>query len=106
MISTIAGCIWLSMAVTSDKTDRVDEQVDQLDAGERDDDAADDVDQQVATQYARRALRAIAHPLQRERNEGDDDQCVEDDRRQNGALRCPEIHDVERRQLRAEGEAQ
>ena len=50
------------------------------------------------------ADRAIAHAFQRQRNERDDDQRVEDDRRQDGALRRRKLHDVERLQLRIEGD--
>ena len=50
------------------------------------------------------ADRPIAHAFQRQRNERDDDQRVEDDRREDGALRRRQPHDVERLQLRVEGD--
>src|SRR5215831_16148151 len=62
-------------------------EVDRLDAEERNDDAADSVDQKVEPQQSGGADWAIAHALQRQRNERDDDQRVEDDRGQDGALR-------------------
>src|ERR1039457_7343751 len=40
------------------------------------------------------------HPAKRERNEGDDDQRIEDDGRQHRTLRAVQLHDVERSELR------
>ena len=51
------------------------------------DHAAAAVDPQVAPQQRPGADRAIAHAFERQRNERDDDQGVENDRRENGALR-------------------
>ena len=65
-----------------------DQEVDGLDADERDDDAAEAVDEEVPAQELRGADRAVGDPLQGERNERDDDQRVEDDRRQDRALRA------------------
>src|SRR4029077_7255314 len=45
---------------------------------------------------------AVSDALQRQRDERDDDQRIEDDRRQDGALRRRQIHNVERLQLRIE----
>ena len=70
----------------------VDDEVDQLDADERRDQAADAVDEEVAAQERGRADRAVAHALQRERDERRDDERVEDDRREDralGACRAP-----------------
>src|SRR4029077_13007221 len=75
-----------------------DREVDRLDADERDDHAAAAVDPQVAPQQWAGPDRAIAHAFERQRNERDDDQRVEDDRRENGALRRRQPHDVERLQ--------
>ncbi len=50
-----------------------DDEVDQLDADERHDDAAHAVDEQVALQDLRRAERAEFHALERERDQQDDD---------------------------------
>ena len=82
----------------------VDREVDGLDADKRNDDAADAVDQQVAAQQRASPDRTVGDALQRQRDEGDDDERVEDDRRQNRALRGREVHNVERLQLRVEGE--
>ena len=65
----------------------VDEQVDQLDPDERQDHAAEPVDEQVAPQQRRGADRAVLDALERERDERGDDQRVEDDRRDDRALR-------------------
>ena len=62
------------------------------------------VDQQVAPQQRRRAHRPVAHAGQRQRDQRDDDQRIEDDGRQDGALRGGQMHDVERLQLRVEGQ--
>ena len=64
-----------------------DDEVDGLDADEGDDDAAEAVDQQVAAQQRPGADRAVGDALQCQRDQRDDDQRVEDDRRQDGALR-------------------
>ena len=65
-----------------------DHEVDGLDADERNDDAAEAVDQQVAPQQRAGADRPIGDALQRQRDQRDDDQRVEDDRRQDRALRA------------------
>ena len=61
----------------------VNEKVDRLDANERNDDAADAVDEQVALQDFGRAERAEFHAAQRQRNERDDDERIENDGAQN-----------------------
>ncbi len=76
------------IAMLLGETQRFDDDVDRLDADERNDDAADAIDQQVAGQNRGRAERTIRHAAQRERNQRDDDQRVENDRRQNRALRA------------------
>ncbi len=48
----------------------------------------------------------IGDALQGKRNQRDDDQRIEDDCRQDGALRRRQIHNVERLELRVEGEEQ
>ena len=75
-------------SVSSGEAQGGDDEVDRLDADERHDDAAEAVDQEVAPQQRRRADRPVAHAPQRQRDQGDDDQRVEDDRRQDGALRA------------------
>src|SRR5271163_2240037 len=73
--------------------------VDDLDADERNDDAAEAVDGQVAAKQGRRADGAIGGAFQRERNQRDDDQRVEDDRREDRGLVRMQAHDVERRKF-------
>src|ERR1700720_4507626 len=104
-MNTIAGRISRNMVATpSGETQGIDHEVDGLDADKRDDDAADAVDQQVALQQGPGADRTVGDALQGELNERDDDQRIEDDRRQDRALRAAEPHDVERLQLRIEGD--
>ena len=59
------------------------------------------VDEQVVAEQQRGADGAVLDAAQRERNEGDDDERVEDDRAQDRALRRREVHHVER--VRAPG---
>ena len=81
-----------------------DQKVDGLDADKGNDDAAKPVDQQIAPEQRTRADRTVGDALQRQRDERDDDQRIEDDGRQDGALRRRQIHNVERLELRVEGE--
>ena len=83
-----------------------DQDVDHLDADKGNDDAAEPIDQQIAPEQRTRADGPIGDALQGKRNERDDDQRIEDDRRQDGALRRRQIHNVERLELRVEGEEQ
>src|SRR5215470_17836524 len=73
--------------VASGEVQRRDEDVDRLDPDEGDDDAADTVDQEISPQDRRRADGTELHAAERERDQGDDDQRVEDDRRQDRAPR-------------------
>src|SRR5213075_2031566 len=99
--------MWLFMrARSSGQPRRVQQEVDGLDADERDDHAAQTVQQEIAPQDAPRAERAILNALQREWNQRDDDQRVEDDRGENRALRRGQPHDVERLQLGERGQEQ
>ena len=68
-----------------------------FDADERDDDAAEAVDEQVALQNGQRADGLEFHAAQRQRNQRDDDERVENDGAQDGAVRAVQVHDVERR---------
>ena len=61
--------------------------VDQLNADKRDHDAPSSVDQKVSSQQRTGADGTIGDAFQGQRNQPDDDQCVEDDRRQDGTLR-------------------
>src|SRR6201984_2410339 len=58
-----------------------DDEVDPLDAYEREDQAADAVDPQVPAEHLRGGGRRVPAAAQRERDQRDDDQRVEDDRR-------------------------
>src|SRR5215472_1196288 len=99
-IITMAGRICFTMGQSSRKADGGHEHVDELDADERDDNAAKAVDQKIAPQDAGGTHWTIGHAPQCQRNERDDDERVEDDRREDGALRSRQVHDVERLKLR------
>ena len=75
--------------------EELDDEVDEFDADERGDDAAEAVDVEVAAQQLRRAARGVAHTAQRQRDQRDDDDRVEDDRRQDRRLRAVQPHDVQ-----------
>src|ERR1700740_3001719 len=51
----------------SDEVRRGQQQVDQLDADERHDDAAEPIDEEIAPQQYRRTEGPVAHPLERQR---------------------------------------
>src|ERR1700738_2179196 len=106
-MNTIAGRIsrnmmFLLRPIFSSQVQGVDHEVDRLDADEWNNDAANAVNQQIAAQQRARADRTERDALQCQRNEGDDDQRIEDDGRQNRALRARQVHNVERLELRAE----
>ena len=61
--------------------------IDQLDADERHDDAAEAVDQQIAAQQRCGADGAILHAAQSERDQRDDDQRVENHGGEDRGLR-------------------
>jgi hypothetical protein len=63
-----------------------EEHVDDLDADEGRDDAAEAVDDEVVAEQARGADRPVLDAAEGERNQGDDDERVEDDRAQRIAL--------------------
>ncbi len=77
-----------------------DDEIDELDADKRNDDAAEAVDEQVALQNRERAHRFVGNAAQRQRNQRDDDERVENDRAENGAGRAVQVHDVKRRDRR------
>ena len=75
---------------SSRQADGRDDQVDELDADERGDDAAQAVDQQVAPQQVGGRRGPVGDAAQRQRDQGDDDQRVEDDGGEDRALSaCP-----------------
>src|SRR5271154_1997954 len=82
------------MELTSGEMQRGDHDVDGLDADERNNHAAETVDEKIAGQNRGRADRTILHTAQRERNQRDDDQRIEEDGRQNRALRRRQMHHV------------
>src|ERR1700692_960616 len=95
--TTIAGLISRNMTFcSSSQVQDRDHQIDGLDADEGDDYAADSINQKIAQKQRTGADRPIAHPLQRQRNERDDDQRVEDDCRKDCAFWRFQLHDVER----------
>ena len=67
-----------------------DGEVDRLDADKGNDDATEAVDQQITAQQGCGADGAISYAFQRQRNQRDDDQCIEDDRRKDCTLRACE----------------
>ena len=67
--------------------ERGDDQIDELDADKRNDDAAEAVDEQVALKNGQRAHRFVSDAAQRQRNQRDDNERVENDGAQNGAGR-------------------
>ena len=74
------------MLISSGEMQGGDDEVDDLDADERHDEAAEAVDQKVAAQQRGRADRPVGDALQRQRDQRDDDQRVEDDGRQDRAI--------------------
>ena len=77
--------------------ERSDDEIDELDADERHDDAAQAIDEQIALQNGQSAHRFVGHAAQRQRDQRDDDERVENDGAQDGAGRAVQMHDVERR---------
>src|SRR5437588_10705686 len=90
------------MERSSGEVDAGDDDVDGLDADEGDDHPSDAVDEQVAAEQSRGADGPVLDSLQRQRDQGDDDQRVEDRGREDGALTAVQLHDVERAE-RGEG---
>src|SRR3974390_627582 len=95
MVIRIAGFssfnIWLSPLRKMQDSEQL---VDEPDSGEGNQDAPQPVDQQIAPQQGSRRQRAILHSPQRQRDQGDDDQSVENDRGEDRALRGVQSHDV------------
>ena len=58
-----------------------DYEVDGFDTDKRHDDAAKAIDEKIAPQQRTGADRSIGNALQRQRDKGDNDQRIEDDRR-------------------------
>src|SRR5580692_13051310 len=83
------------MARSPESGDVHDDEVDYLDAGEREDEPADAVDPQVPAEHLAGRGRLVADAAQRERYQRGDDQRVEDDRRGDRRVRAVQFQDVE-----------
>src|ERR1700719_485360 len=82
--------------ITSSNNSQIRQQyVDKLDSDKRSDDSPNAIDQQVALQQSRRTKRAVAHAAQSERDQGDDDQSVENYGGKDGRLRRAQVHYVQ-----------
>src|ERR1700677_962072 len=96
MRTTIAGRISRNIwVISSGEMQGRDQEVDSLDADKRNNHAAKAVDQKVAAQQRCGSDRTIPHALKRQRNQGDDDERIKDDRRKDGALWSRQPHDVQ-----------
>src|ERR1700745_2692254 len=101
--TTMAGRISRNMTRSpSGEMQGRNDNVDGLDADERDDDAADAVDPKIAAEQRAGADRAITHPFEGQWDERDNDQRIEDNGGEDCALRRLQMHNVERLQLRIE----
>src|SRR5678810_416970 len=81
--------------ILSNQVKSHDNHINHFDAGERNNDAAHAIDQQVALKYRQRTNGLVGYAAQRERNQRDDDERVENDGAQNGAGRAVQAHDVQ-----------
>src|SRR5580698_1633428 len=93
---------WVSMSMSLVGVQRHDDEVDQLDEDKGGDDPTDAVNEDVAAQDGLRTRWPPLDTAEGERNQGDDDQRVEDDRREHSALRTVELHDVQGLELRVD----
>src|ERR1700679_3717623 len=75
-----------------------EELVDELDPHERDEDAAEPIDEEVPAKEQRRSDRSVLNAAERERDEEDDYDRIEDDGRENRAVGGREVHHVEPRE--------
>ena len=87
VISSMMVFIGMSGLADSGEVQGGHEHVDGLDADERDNDAADTVDEQVTLEDFCRTQGAELHSAQGQRNERNDDQRIEDDRAEDRAVR-------------------
>src|SRR5262249_61888666 len=81
-------------------------EVDDIEKAERLDNPADPVDEDVAAQDRSCAQGAEPHAAHGQRDEGDNDQGVEDHRGQHGRAGAVQVHDIERAELRVGGDEQ
>src|ERR1700733_11949502 len=70
------------------------EHIDQLDSNEWHNNAANTVDPEIAAQQNRSSHGPVLYPAQRKGNQGNNDQGIENNRRQNRRLRRLELHDI------------
>src|ERR1700729_208948 len=82
------------MARSPESGDVHDDEVDYLDAREREDKTADAVDPQVPAEHGGRGGGLVLDAAQRERDQRGDDQRVEDDRRGDRRVRAVQLQDV------------
>ena len=77
--------------------ERSNDEIDELDADERHDDATEAIDEEIALENCQGAHRLVGDAAQGQRNQRDDDQGVENDGAEDGAGGTVQVHDVERR---------
>src|SRR6202034_3408527 len=87
-------------SLSSVPVDRREEHVDQLDEDERGDDPADAVDEDIAPEDGGGTGGSPLDPAQRQRDEGNDDERIENDRREHGGRLVVQFQDIERLELR------
>src|SRR5436189_6225122 len=71
-----------------------DNDVDDFDPKEGNDHPAQAINEQVALENRQRPDRFVNHASERQWDQGDNDQCVENHRTENGASRRLKMHDV------------
>src|SRR5258708_37949746 len=77
--------------ISSSNNSKIRQQyVDELDSDKRCGDSSHAIDQQVAAQQSRRTQRTIAHAAESERNQGNDNHCVENHRGEDCRFRSAE----------------
>src|SRR5579883_1035107 len=95
MVMRIAGFSSWNIQSLLCKVQQAENPVDDPDPGERRDDPAEAVDQKVAAQQGSGGERPVFHAAKGQRHERDDDERIEYDRGENGALWRMQPHDVE-----------
>src|SRR6266851_2105651 len=76
--------------------DSCDQHVNKLDPDEWNNHSAYAIDPKIVAQQDCSTHWAVFDTAQCQRDQGDDNQSIEDHRRQNGGLRCLQMHDVQR----------
>src|ERR1700721_4043710 len=85
----------VSAWVLSGEMHGIERQIDKLDSNKRHNDATDAIDNEVSAQQRLRRARLIFHALQSKWNESNDDQCIENNRREDCRVRRGQMHDIE-----------